>query len=290
MADKADLIIFSYDRPLQFDGLLQSVEKYVTNLGQTVVIYRTSSDEFDKAYQQCFAEHKPLNLVVRKQGSLGKPPSEDFKYFVHRAILDGPNHYILFAVDDIIIQDMVDLDDCIQCLKKTKAHGFYLRLGENITQCYMLHNLNTPVPPHEVIDDTVFKWKFSNATGDWNYPNTVDLTVYSKLEAYGIIGNLHFASPNSLEYSWDQVGDRKGDRYKYGLCYKHSKMINIPYNSVMEDWQGNRYMGESKEHFLDLYMKGNRMDIEKYAKVQNKSPHIEVPLYLKSKTLVEKEL
>lgn len=282
MADRADLFIFSYDRPLQLDGLLQSIEKHVANLGQIVVIYRTSSDEFNTAYQQCFNDHKGLGLVLRKQGSIGKPPSEDFKFFVQRAILDSPHDYILFAVDDIIIQDSIDLDECIQYLKKTKAHGFYLRLGENITQCYMTHNLNTPVPPHEVINDKVLMWKFSNATGDWNYPNTVDLMVCHKDEAYGIIGNIHFTSPNSLEFLWDQVGDHKGDRNKYGLCYHHSKMINIPYNSVMEDWQGNRYMGQSKDDFLDLYIKGNRMDIEKYATVQNKSPHIEVPLYVKT--------
>lgn len=288
-ADKADLFIFSYDRPLQLDALLQSIEKHVTNLGQVVVIYRVSSPEFDKGYQQCFDEHKPLNLVLRKQGSLGKPPAEDFKYFVQRAILDSPNNYILFAVDDIIIQDSIDLDDCIQYLKKTKAHGFYLRLGENITQCYMLGNLKTPVPLHTVIDDKVLYWKFSDAAGDWNYPNTVDLMVCDKDEAYATIGNLHFASPNTLEFSWDQVGTNKGDRQKYGLCYKHSKMINVPYNKVMEDWEGNRYMGKSKEHFLDLYNKGNRMDIEQYAKVQNKSPHIEVPLFLKKQT-IEKDL
>lgn len=278
--EQADLFIFSYDRPLQLDGLLQSVEKHVKNLGQVVVIYRTSSDEFNRSYQECFADHKTLNLVLRKQGTLGKPPTEDFKYFVQRAILDSPHDYIFFAVDDIIIQDSIDLDDCIHYLKTTGAYGFYLRLGENITQCYMLGNAKTPVPQHKVIDDTILMWKFSNATGDWNYPNTVDLTVYRKSDAYATIGNLHFTSPNSLEFSWDQFGDRKGDRHKYGLCYKHSKMINIPYNSVMEDWQGNRYMGESKHHFLELYKNGYRMDIEKYAQVQNKSPHIEVPLYV----------
>jgi hypothetical protein len=266
---------------------LQSIEKHVTNLGQVVVIYRVSSGEFDAAYQQCFDEHKPLNLVLRKQGTMGVPPAQDFKYFVHRSIIDSPNDYIFFAVDDIIIQDYIDLDECIQYLKKTNAYGFYLRLGENITECYMMHSMKTPVPTHKYIDDKILQWKFADATGDWNYPNTVDLTVYKKLDAYGTIGNIHFTSPNSLEFSWDQIGDRQGDRQKDGLCYKHSKMINVPYNSVMEDWHGNRYMGKSKYDFLNLYNQGNRMDIEQYAKVQNKSPHIEVPLYLKK--IVDKE-
>jgi len=47
-ANKAntDLIVFSYDRPLQLYALLESLESYVTGLAQISVIYRVSRDAF----------------------------------------------------------------------------------------------------------------------------------------------------------------------------------------------------------------------------------------------------
>src|SRR5271154_2417996 len=50
-ARAADLIIFSYDRPLQLYAFLESVQRYVTGIGQTSIIYRTSGQDFDAGYQ-----------------------------------------------------------------------------------------------------------------------------------------------------------------------------------------------------------------------------------------------
>ena len=48
---KADLVVFSYDRPLQLYAFLESTEKYVTGVGDLVVIYRASSEQFQKGYE-----------------------------------------------------------------------------------------------------------------------------------------------------------------------------------------------------------------------------------------------
>ena len=47
----ADLIIFSYDRPMQLFALLESIEKNVVGLNKTNVIYRSSNNEFEVGYE-----------------------------------------------------------------------------------------------------------------------------------------------------------------------------------------------------------------------------------------------
>ena len=48
---KADLLVFSYDRPLQLFAFLESVQKYMEGLSSVSVLYRTSNAEFEKGYQ-----------------------------------------------------------------------------------------------------------------------------------------------------------------------------------------------------------------------------------------------
>ena len=47
---QTDLIVYSYDRPMQLYALLESIEKYITGLSDIFVILRTSSSDFEHAY------------------------------------------------------------------------------------------------------------------------------------------------------------------------------------------------------------------------------------------------
>ncbi len=62
---------------------------------------------------------------------------QDFKSLVIHTLKSTENRFMLFAVDDIIIKDNINLSDCISYLKQTEAFGFYLRLGKKHNR--MLH-------------------------------------------------------------------------------------------------------------------------------------------------------
>ncbi|HVW98901.1 MAG TPA: hypothetical protein VHA52_00440, partial [Candidatus Babeliaceae bacterium] len=47
-----DLIVFSYNRPLQLYALLESVQRYVSNLNIIHVLCRISNSQYKKAYQE----------------------------------------------------------------------------------------------------------------------------------------------------------------------------------------------------------------------------------------------
>src|SRR5690242_6447246 len=99
-----DAVIFSFDRPLQLYALLESIEKYMRGLNEIHVIYRSSNTEYQTAYLHVF-EHYPSV----KQHAQGANPKQDFKPLTLQATFDSPAEYVIFAVDDIVVKDMVDL-------------------------------------------------------------------------------------------------------------------------------------------------------------------------------------
>lgn len=55
-----------------------------------------------------------------------KDPKHDFKPKLNDLVFGSPSEYILFAVDDIIVKDFVDLGYCMEQMEKTGAYGFIL--------------------------------------------------------------------------------------------------------------------------------------------------------------------
>jgi hypothetical protein len=60
-----------------------------------------------------------------------------------------------------------------------------------------------------------------------------------------------------------------------GLCFKRSKVVNIPMNLVQTIWTGSINMGTlSQSYLLDLFNKGKRIDFEALFQINNPSAHI----------------
>lgn len=266
-AQKADLIIFSFDRPLQLYALLESADRYIHNIGDIHVIYRSSDARYDRAYQEVFQNFS--NVVSIKQGA---NPKADFKPLVLKSFLETPHEYILFAVDDIIIQDTIDITQCIKTMEKTNAYGFYLRLGKNITYCYMLNKAQR-VPSLQEVENGMYAWIFSEAQYDWAYPHTVDMTIYRKKDIEHDLRSMEYQAPNSLEGTW--CGSSRRIIGRKGLCYAHSKMVNLPLNRVQSEVVYNRNENSlSVLELLNLFERGLKIDIDLLHKINNTSPHM----------------
>ena len=267
VAHKADLIVFSFDRPLQLYALLESTERYVKNVGDIQIIYRSSNERYERAYQEVFQRF--ASIVPIKQGD---QPKSDFKPLTLQSLETTPHEYVIFAVDDIIMRDYIDCDECIAAMEKSGAYGFYLRLGKNITYCYMMNQAN-PVPPMQEVMRGVFSWKFSDAVYDWAYPNTVDMTMYRKKDIMQDFREMTYHAPNSCEGSWHGRSNRQMS--KKGLCYAHSKMVNLPLNKVQTEIHNNRHENSvSAAELLDLFERGMKIDIDPLHIITNKSAHM----------------
>ena len=270
-ADLADMVIYSYDRPLQLYALLESVDDYMEGLGAVSVIYRTSDERFERAYQEVHANF-PFAQFLHQ----GKNPHGDFKPLLLKAAFKTPNDYIVFAVDDIIVKDFVDLSFCVRALRETDSYGLYLRLGNNITENYMGNSRSTPPPPAQCVRDglyRLYRYQFKTGQGDWCYPNSNDMTVFKKSKVKSFFVNERYTSP-TYEGLWSTKADKSG----WGLFFETSKMINIPMNLVQTEYQNNRYMkGQdySTEHLLELFQQGLKIDIRPLFQINNCGVHMD---------------
>lgn len=262
---KADLVIFSYDRPMQLFALLESTEKYIKNLGSVQIIYRTSNNDFSNAYDEVKAKFNSYKFY--KQGN---NPNQDFKVLTLNCAFNSKNDYLMFAVDDIIITDYIDLEECIKALKSTNAYAFYLRLGFNINECYMMR-VKSLAPKSVKLNDKVFSYKFNDGQGSWCYPNNVDMTIYKKEDIKTDLLNINMISPEKLEINWSNLADTN----KVGLFFEHSKMVNIPLNLCYSNSVNRNMNLYSTKELLKKFNEGFRLDINKFYKINNNAPHME---------------
>jgi len=270
-AKTADLVTFSYNRPMQLYAFLESVDLYVTNLKETHVIYRASDDTYEKGYQ--IVKETFPDIVFYRQG---KNPKKDFKPLTLKASFKSPSKYIIFAVDDIIITDFIDINEGIKYLKNIDAYGFFYRLGKNITFNYP-RNAKDKVPELFELSDDIYQWCFKSARqGYWRYPNTVDLTLYAKKDIRKDLKSLPFTSPNTLEGRWHTRSGKVIARN--ALCYQHSKMINIPVNLVQSTFRNRNTAEYTPKELLEIFNNGMKIDIAAFFKINNKSSHMDYPL------------
>ncbi len=270
----SDLIIFSYDRPMQLFALLESIDVYVTGLNEVVVIYRASNERYQKAYAQVYEQFS--RVVTMKQEN----PPQDFKQLTLCALHETSSDYILFAVDDIVVKDAIDLAACIALLEQTGAYGFYLRLGKNLSHCYPV-NAHQPLPLFNDIADGICAWQFSSGTLDWKYPHTVDMTLYKKADVLEYFETLSYNQPNTLESVWAGRGRGPATVNKYGLCFECSKIVNLPLNKVQNVYDNRCMYCYSPFQLLEKFEQGIKIDIAPLHKICNNSAHMSyVPTFI----------
>ncbi len=271
-SSKSDIVIFSYDRPLQLYALLESICLNVINYNEITIIYRANDTSYEQAYQKLQTVFKNMHFFKQSDN-----PYQDFKPLTLKAIQKSSCRYLLFAVDDIVVKDSVDLHQCIEALEKTGAYGFYLRLGKNLSYCFPYRTLQG-LPPLAHVGDTIYSWIFSQGTFDWNYPHTVDMTLYRKQDVLKHFFTLAFTYPNTLECNW--TGKAHTIMYRRGLCFEQSKVVNIPLNRVQPDFH-SASMEISPQELLQIFNEGKKIDIRPLQKFANCSAHCEyIPTYI----------
>lgn len=267
-AKKADIVIYSYNRPLQLYALLESLELYVTGIEKMQVIYRASDERYQAGYKVVQQRFLCTHFIEQ-----GPNPKADFKPLTLRAVFDSPSEYILFAVDDDIVTNFIDIESGITALEKTDAHGFHYKLGLHLTHCYSHYGALQKLPAYKKISEkpTIYTWCFKTGERDWLYPFSLDMVLYRKSDLAGYLQQFEYCGPNSLEGNlanqWQAVLHRSA------LCYEHSHILNIPLN-VVQNFFPNPHMNSYTAHeLLEKFEAGLKMDIQPLFNYTNKSVH-----------------
>ena len=157
---KADVLIFSKDRPLQLYALIESLFQYVSNLGAIQVIYEGSDAFFERAYLQLKAEFPSIRFLV-----ICEHPEHEFTSLVKQALADrqSSSPYVLLLDDRVRVTDKIKLHDCIQALESTHTDHFILTEEEYAEkeQGYHFSFLTEAMIAHQVKnkEETLFNWR-----------------------------------------------------------------------------------------------------------------------------------
>ncbi len=264
----SDLVVFSYNRPMQLFAFLESAKKNVTGFRKIGVIYRADPD-FWSGYE----EIKYVFPEVQFFRQSNETPKEDFKPLVLETTYgkfgQGAD-YIAFAVDDIIITDQIDVLHGALKLKETGAYGLFYRLGRHVDYCYMLDQYQG-VPNLLEVGGGCLAWQFETAKGDWNYANSVDLVLYAKNDIRKELESIKYTFPNDFEGEWSKFADAS----KFGLCYERAKMVNIPMN-IVSTFRNRAAHTFSADDLNDLFEEGLKIDIAPFYHILNPSAHADI--------------
>jgi hypothetical protein len=259
----SDLIIFSYNRPLQLYALLESLSMYVTGVNEVMVIYRAGDAHYEDAYQKVRAQFNKVTYYAQENAP------HDFKRYTLDCISRTANAYVAFAVDDIVVKDYIDLDESIRLMRQYDAYGFFLRLGKNLDYCYA--TLSDQKLPEFLYDDgTICLWNFEGSEYDWGYPHSLDMTIYRKADLMSLLSNLDYNGPNQLEHYLALNADYS----KKGVCYQTSKIINLPINLVQTYTYNNCQNTYGSQQLLTMFNDGFKMDIKALFQANNRSSHM----------------
>lgn len=261
---RADIIVFSFDRPMQLYATLESIEQYIKKYGQISVIYRTSNQDFADAYDQVKQRFPYVSFIQQHE-------RDSFKILTLKALFASENNYVLFSTDDLIMTDYVNCNSCIRALEETQAYAFYLRLGLNLSVCYP-YSAAQPVPKHVKIRDNIYAWQFEFGTFDWNYPHMIDMALYRLSDVLTFLTDIDFKGPSTLEGHWAQAKPL----CSVGLCFDTSKVVNIPLNIVQKEGSNNKQMNRyTTQELLDMFNSGLKMDINPLFRIPAVSGHID---------------
>lgn len=263
LMSNADLIIFSYNRPLQLYALLESITTYINGIEQIMVIYRADDEHYQNAYKIVHEDFARVRFYCQKNAP------HDFKLLTLGCVHKSLNPYILFAVDDVVVKDHVDIKDCIAYMELYNAYGFFLRLGKNLHYCYATFS-DQKLPEFLIDDGTICVWNFAGAEWDWGYPHSLDMTLYRKDDMIKLLLELEYDSPNQLEHYMAMNADYS----RKGISYLISKIINLPINLVQTYTHNNCLHSYSTQDLLDLFNQGFKMDVQALYQVQNRSSHM----------------
>ncbi len=259
-------VIFSKDRPLQLYSLLKSMLQHVNNLCKVIILYDVSSEDFNRAYNEMRMDSLSDLFHFIKQ--------TDFKQDLINILENLNTEKLFFLVDDIVFTESCDLQKIIAI--DSNRYILSLRLGENIEYSYTVGR-DQKKPDFFKSEDVcdLLYWEWRNGDIDWGYPLSVDGNIFFTKEILCMTSTLDFLAPNSYETELQIFNDILFRRC--GVCYKKSKIVNIPINKVQNE-NTNKAGIIQTNYLLDKWREGYMLDIGKLYGLNNYSAHQEIEI------------
>ena len=271
----AECIVFSKDRALQLHALISSYLEKVALLVPIHILYHTSTQSHQKAYEEVIEIFPNNNISFMKQDS-----DNSFRSNLISLLKSVHSEKIFFLVDDVLFIEDFDIKD----FAKFDTDKFVptLRMGLNLKKCYTIQK-DQPLPkliPDIVKDKDKITWQWDQGVYDWSYPVSLDGHFFSTQEIATMIQLIKFSAPNTLE---DQLQKfRRFFLFRMGVSYRKSKIVNIPCNKVQienKNLCGNMH----QDYLLEQWQNGLQVDYQSLYGFSNISAHQEITFEFKKR-------
>ena len=249
-----DLVIFSQDNPVQLCMLLESVQQNVFGIDHIHVLYEAKEKQFIDGYQQC----KKLfpSTIFNKLHN-------DFKHQIIDIFNNDISSYVIFACDSMFCKDKIDIKRCINLLNQTKAYGFFLSLGKNISWNKSL--LRSQQQPKFIeIENDILAWQYSDSEVDWHDFHNVYMTIYRKKDMRKKFIDIDFNSFEQLVAYWQKIPIQSES---VALCFETSKVLFVDTKKGIMKYVMPRLLQQLNEN--------KQLDSTQFKGVHNKSIYFE---------------
>ena len=262
--ERVEVVVFSSDRPMQLYAFLESAQDHLQNSHRLIAVYKACNEHYEKGYQK--VKEKFHSVEFYRQSV--ENPHEDMAPLLQKLVFGyslPSAKYVVFALDDNIIKDPIDLSQAVRSLKEAGAYGFYFRLGSNLES----HDDEQRI----FLGYGVNAWQFLEGDGVWANANSVDMALFRKDEIYPAFLCMKFHTPNILQELWNEHADLS----RVGLYFDESKVVTLPraFTAESEEREVMAKYHSTKELLL-YFDQGLKIDIESLKDVQ--SEHVEVEL------------
>lgn len=269
-----EIIIFSFNRALQLDALLNSIQKsWITTEYKLTVLYNTSSSNFQKGYQILQQNYPQYTFIKETSGRKIFPiknylslfnlkkiikykhcryERSNFRDLLIKIITNTPCKQIMFLTDDSIFIRKIEInDELLEWINQDPNHNsFSLRLGQSV---------NTPQKQLPSPIRNIISWNYSDydKSNNWGYRFSVDGHIYNKQLIIKLINKIIFNNPSTLEahlhnytYIHNLLNKGKTGTEPYLLSYP----INIVQTIV-----NNKSLGVSETLLNEYFLHGKHL-------------------------------
>jgi hypothetical protein len=244
-----NVVIFSKDRAMQLNLLLDSIKHNADGIFNISVIYTSSSEEFAIGYKKLIWETEKDRINWIREAS--------FEQDVLKA-LESDLQYTCFFTDDDVLFGPVSESEMTGALADESVICFSMRLGKNTVYCYALDVENRLMEFVENAGLIKFDWLCHSA--DYGYPLSLDGHVFRTNEITRMTKAISFSNPNTYEANLQVFRD---DLPRKMISYARSALVGVPANKVQSVFD-NRYGENFHFSISDLntrYLSGERIDL-----------------------------
>ena len=268
------IIVFSFNRALQLEALLSSIQRHWTRTEYRLsVIYNTSGDDFERGYSLLKRDFPDFRFVKETRSDHLWHTSDYLCFFNLKKIFRYPNlrkqcsdfrdlllgilsdcnaPYTMFLTDDsVFVRDVVLSDEALSFIDEDVTQNqISLRLGKRVSAC----------PPDIPVRDGSLVWRFHRypLETSWGYCFSVDAHIYSTTLMRQIFGRIIFNNPNTLEgVVCHYVRTRR--LLDAGLTFEDPFILSFPLNRV-QNVAENKSLGVSVALLNELYLNGKRLE------------------------------